>query len=75
VEEDFEMERCLFSLIERDRTAERETRISYRYPREDSRKSEEEDRLVLMCSRLSASTLPLSTLDQGEREISFCSVG
>jgi hypothetical protein len=60
VEEDFEMEEMTFEIHQKRSFVVREMRDSNRDPRRNTRKSEEEDRLVLMCSRLSASTLPLS---------------
>lgn len=60
MEEDFEMEEMTFEIHQKRSFVVREMRDSNRDPRRNTRKSEEEDRLVLMCSRLSASTLPLS---------------
>ena len=60
MEEDFEMEEMTFEINQKRSFVVREMGDSNRDPRRNTRKSEEEDRLVLMCSRLSASTLPLS---------------
>ena len=70
MEEDFEMEEMTFEIHQKRSFVVREMRDSNRDPRRNTRKSEEEDRLVLMCSRLSASTFAL-----GVQEISFCSLG
>ena len=46
--EDFEKKRSLSRWVKRDRSVEREKRGLYRYPRKSTRKSGEEDRLVLV---------------------------